>query len=135
MSVFIDTGILVCAHDRRAEGHVVANRLVRELWALPVLPVISVQVCKELWRVLRRAPGLEGEVAVLVESYLQWRVVPEDAALVGSAFGLRRDFGISLWDSWIVAAAQRAEVAQLWSVSGLAGREFDDLVVVNPLVA
>ena len=137
MSVFIDTTILVYAHDEgAAEKHTVANRLVRELWQLPVLPVISVQVCKELWRALSRSATLEREVlAQLVESYLQWRVVPEDGALVAAAFELRRNFGISIWDSWIVAAAQRAGVRQLWSDVIGAGLEFGEVTVVNPLVA
>ena len=80
MSVFVDTTILVYAHSEgAAEKHLVANRLVRELWQLPVLPVISVQVCKERWRSLQACEQMEREVADrLVESYLQWRVVPED---------------------------------------------------------
>jgi len=137
LSVFIDTTILVYAHDEgAAENHTVANRLVRELWQLPVLPVISVQVCKELWRALSRSTTLEREVlAQLVESYLQWRIVPEDRALVAAAFELRRNFGISIWDSWIVAAAQRAGVRQLWSDAIGAGLEFGEVTVVNPLVA
>ena len=90
MSVFVDTTILVSAHDREAARHVVANRLVRELWQLPVLPVISVQVCRELWRALSRSSDLERDVLVqLVQSYLKWRVVPEDGDLVAAAFELR----------------------------------------------
>ncbi len=113
----------------------VANRLVRGLWRLPVLPVISVQVCKELWSALSRSRVLEREgLAGLVESYLQWRVVPEDRALMTAAFELRRRFGISVWDSWIVAAAQRAGVRQLWSDTMEVGREFGEVLVVNPLV-
>ncbi len=135
MSVFVDTTILVSAHDRGAVRHVVANRLVRELWQLPVLPVISVQVCRELWRALNRSPDLERDVLVqLVESYLEWCVVPEDGDLVAAAFELRRRFELPVWDSWIVAAAQRAGVRQLWSDVLEAGRVFGEVTVVNPLV-
>jgi predicted nucleic acid-binding protein len=136
VSVFIDTAILVYAHDERAaEKHLVANRLVRELWKLPVLPVISVQVCKELWRTLSRSRALDREVlACLVENYLQWRVVPEDGALLAAAFELRRQHGLPVWDSWIVAAAQRAGVRQLWSDGLEAGRCFGAVEVINPLV-
>ncbi|HJM62244.1 MAG: PIN domain-containing protein [Roseibacillus sp.] len=135
MSVFVDTTILVSAHDRGAARHVVANRLVRELWQLPVLPVISVQVCRELWRALNRSPDLERDVlAQLVESYLEWCVVPEDGDLVAAAFELRRRFELPVWDSWIVAAAQRAGVRQLWSDALEAGRVFGEVTVVNPLV-
>ena len=113
----------------------VANRLVRELWQLPVLPVISVQVCRELWRALNRSPDLERDVLVqLVESYLEWCVVPEDGDLVAAAFELRRRFELPVWDSWIVAAAQRAGVRQLWSDVLEAGRVFGEVTVVNPLV-
>jgi len=137
VSVFIDTSILVCAHDARAaEKHFVANRLVRELWQLPILPVISVQVCKEFWGALSRSAGLaREEMAQLVESYLQWRVVPEDSVLLAVALQLRREFGISVWDSCIVAAAQKAEVRQLWSEGMEPGMSFGDVMVVNPLEA
>lgn len=136
MSVFIDSGILVYAHDRGAgEKHLVANRLVRELWRLPVLPVISVQVCRELWWILSQSPDLEREgLARLVASYLVWRVIPEDGELVAAALELQHRFGISVWDSWIVAAALRAGVRQLWSDS-VAVLEYGPLQVVNPLVA
>ena len=135
MSVFVDTTILVSAHDREAARHVVANRLVRELWHLPVLPVISVQVCRELWRALSHSLELEREVLVqLVQSYLEWRVIPEDGDLVAAAFDLRRRFELPVWDSWIVAAAQRAGVRQLWSESLEAGRVFGEVTVINPLV-
>ena len=135
MSVFVDTTVLVSAHDREAARHVVANRLVRELWQLPVLPVISVQVCRELWRALSRSSDLERDVLVqLVQSYLKWRVVPEDGDLVAAAFALRRRFELPVWDSWIVASAQRAGVRQLWSDSLEAGRVFGEVTVINPLV-
>ena len=55
VSVFVDTGTLVYPHDRGAGAkHVVAKRLVRELWRLPVLAVISVQVFRGLWWILQR---------------------------------------------------------------------------------
>ena len=135
MSVFVDTTILISAHDREAARHVVANRLVRELWQLPVLPVISVQVCRELWRALSHSPDLERDIlAQLIQSYLEWRVVPEDGDLVAAAFELRRRFELPVWDSWIVAAAQKAGVRQLWSDSLEAGRVFGEVTVINPLV-
>ncbi|NIP95698.1 MAG: PIN domain-containing protein [Akkermansiaceae bacterium] len=136
MSVFVDTNILVYAHDETAaEKHLVANRLVRELWQLPVLPVISVQVCLELWRVLNWSAQLaREEIGNLVGSYLQWRVIPEDRELMAAALRLRREFGISIWDSCIVAAAQRGGVQQLWSVGMEPGKRFGAVTVVNPLV-
>ena len=135
MSVFVDTTILISAHDREAARHVVANRLVRELWQLPVLPVISVQVCRELWRALSHSPDLERDIlAQLIQSYLEWRGVPEDGDLVAAAFELRRRFELPVWDSWIVAAAQKAGVRQLWSDSLEAGRVFGEVTVINPLV-
>ena len=137
MSVFVDTNILVYAHDETAaELHLVANRLVRELWQLPVQPVISVQVCLELWRVLICSGRLAAEeMSELVGSYLQWRVIPEDRELMTAALELRCEHDLSLWDSCIVAAAQKAGARQLWSTGMEAGKRFGDVTVVNPLVA
>ena len=69
----------------------------------------------------------------LVERDLNWRVIPGDGELVSAALELWLRFEISVWDSWIVAAAQRAGVHQLWSDSN-AGLEFGKLRLVSPLV-
>ena len=136
MSVFIDSRILVYAHDESAgEKHFVANRLIRELWELPVRPVISVQVCKELWRVLNRCEVMgRPETADLVRNYLQWEVIPEDEQLLATALELRGDYDLSVWDACILAAARRAGVTQLWRESLEAGREYGGVTVLNPLV-
>ena len=56
--IFVDTNILVYAHDRDAAGkHQAAKDRVASLWRLPVAPAISVQVLQELYVNLFRKGG------------------------------------------------------------------------------
>lgn len=136
MSVFVDSRILIDAHDQASgESHRAANRLVRELWQLPVRPVISSQVCKDLWRALSRSGAVSLHVAnQLVSSYLQWKVIPEDEGVVAAALELREKEGLSVRDACQVAAAQKAGVVQLWSDSLPSGRRFGRVLIRNPLL-
>jgi predicted nucleic acid-binding protein len=45
----------------------------------------------------------------IVSDYLQWDVVENDSDLLIEAMNIGEDFGISLWDAHIVAAAVRVE--------------------------
>ena len=50
ISVFVDTNILVYAHDTSAgEKHTIAKQKVEELWKKDLPPFISVQVLQELY--------------------------------------------------------------------------------------
>jgi len=134
---FVDTNILVYAHDRSAGlKHERARELVKELWSTGD-GVISTQVLQELCINLRRKAGKPlpaDDVRLLLRDYLAWEVVTNtpDSVLRALDIGLR--FKISFWDALIVDAAESAGASVLYSEDLATGQRFGHLRVVNPLV-
>lgn len=132
--VFIDTNILVYAHDLDAgEKHEKAKELVRELWDQSPAAWLSVQVLQELFVNLVRKGVESAEARELVNDYMHWRVVETTVALLTGGLDEQERWNISLWDGLILAAARSAAVKELWSEDLNEGQDYDGIVVVNPL--
>ena len=132
---FVDTNILVYAHDR-SEGtkHVQARKLVEQLWKNSE-GVLSTQVlqelCINLTRKMRNPFSLE-EVREIVQDYLRWPIVVNTADSVLRALEIEGRYKISFWDSLIVQAAERAGAATLYSEDLAPGQAYGAVRVVNP---
>jgi predicted nucleic acid-binding protein len=133
--VFVDTNILYYAlTDSRDRRHGLARRRVQELWDAPGRAAVSVQVLQELHvNLLRKADLTPAQSAQRVSHFMAWRVIDNDRALLAAAFEIQSRWRLSFWDSNIVAAAQRAGAAVLWSEDLSAGQRFGNVRVVNPL--
>lgn len=133
-AVFLDTNILVYAHDRAAgRKRVTARRRVRELWELDRPPSISVQVLQELYVNLIRKQVPAKAARETVADYLEWHVVDNDRDLLIAGISEGERWKLSFWDALIVAAARRAGADIIWSEDLNPGQRFDGVVVVNPL--
>jgi predicted nucleic acid-binding protein len=134
VDVFIDTNILVYAHDKDAgEKHARAKVLIEEFWHGRKTPCVSVQVLQELHVNLVRKGTDRDRSAGIVARYLSWRVVDNTRDLFQQALAVEKRWQISLWDSLIVAAAQRAGISTLWSEDLKPGENYGGVRVVNPL--
>jgi predicted nucleic acid-binding protein len=132
--VFIDTNILVYAHDRDAgEKHVRARELIEGFWRDRAVPCLSVQVLQELHVNLVRKGVQSDTSAEIVKRYLSWRVLDNTRHLFQQALSVQQRWRTSFWDALIVAAAQRAGVSTLWSEDLGAGQDYGGVRVVNPL--
>ena len=132
--VFIDTNILVYAHDADAgPRHVIAQQKVTALWSAPLPPSVSVQVLQELYVNLVRKGATAKAARELVTDYFVWDVVPNSAGLLQTAMTGVERWKISLWDSLIIAAARQAGAGVLWSEDLNEGQDYDGVVVLNPL--
>jgi predicted nucleic acid-binding protein len=135
---FVDTNILLYAHDRSAGvKHERARKLIEHLWATGE-GVVSTQVLQELCVNLRKKvsrPLPSEEIRRLVEDYLAWEVVTNDATSVVEALEIEKRFKISYWDALVIHAAWRAGAAVLYSEDLAQGQRYDSLQVVNPLLA
>jgi predicted nucleic acid-binding protein len=132
--VFVDTNILVYAHDADAgPRHAAAKEKLKSLWSAPLHPSISVQVLQELYINLVRKGAQPKAARELVLDYFEWDVVPNSAALLQSAMAGAERWKISLWDALIVSAAREAGAGVLWSEDLNEGQDYDGVVVVNPL--
>lgn len=133
-SVFVDTNILVYAHDRDAgDKYLAAKSALASLWDRPLPPSISIQVLQEFYVNLLRKRVEGGTAREIVLNYLEWDVVENDRALLLKGMRLRDTLRLSFWDALIVAAARTAGAKELWSEDFNPGQDLEGIVVVNPL--
>lgn len=132
---FVDTNILVYAHDRGSgDKHEIARSLIEELWSSRS-GVLSTQVLQELYVNLRRKAKRTvplDEARAILEDYLSWKVVVNDQRSILDALELEARYQLSFWDALIVQAAQAAGVDRLYSEDLSHGQRYGALELVNP---
>jgi predicted nucleic acid-binding protein len=133
---FVDTNILVYAHDRSTGAkHERARSLVEKLWTSRE-GVLSTQVLQELAVNIRRKaarPLSPEETRDLVADYLSWEIIVNTADSIVEALELESRYRISFWDAMIVHAAQVAGAGVLYSEDLSDGQAYGSVRVVNPL--
>ncbi len=134
VDVFVDTNILVYAHDKDAgEKHVVARGLTQDFWGKRETPCLSVQVLQELHvNLVKKGTEVEHS-AEIARRYLSWRVVDNTRDLFEQALREQRRWQISYWDALIIAAAKQAGVSTVWSEDLSEGQDYGGIQIVNPL--
>jgi predicted nucleic acid-binding protein len=134
---FVDTNILVYAHDRSTGiKHTRAQLLVELLWNSGN-GVLSTQVLQELCINLRRKAGNPlpmDEVRQLIREYSSWEVVTNTPESVLKALDVEVRYKVSFWDALILHAAEYAGASILYSEDLAAGQRYGAIQVVNPLV-
>ncbi len=134
---FVDTNILIYAHDRsmgiRQER---ARQLVERLWTSGQ-GVLSTQVLQELCVNLRRKvtrPLSVDEIRRLIRDYMSWEVVVNTPEAVIQALEIEARYKTSFWDALILQAAEQAGAAILYSEDLAAKQSYGTVRVVNPLI-
>jgi predicted nucleic acid-binding protein len=134
---FVDTNILVYAHDPLAGAkHDRARELMEQLW-LAGEGAVSTQVLQELVVSLRRKvadPYTAEEMRALLMDLLGWHVVVNTPQSVLRALEIEERYRISFWDAMILQAAELAGAEVVYSEDLSAGQRYGDVRVVNPLV-
>jgi predicted nucleic acid-binding protein len=134
---FVDTNILVYAHDVAAgDKHARARLLVEQLWA-DRSGVLSTQVLQEFYINIRkkaRAPLRSTEAKKWVADYLNWQLVINDGDAILEAIELEERYRISFWDALIVQAANKAGASLLYSEDLNHGQRYGQVSVENPLL-
>lgn len=131
--VFVDTNILVYAHDLDAGGkHERAKQLVAEMWRSEPFPWISVQVLQELLVTLRRKGVPTPEARETVKPYMRWRVVENDLKLLSAGMTEMERWQLSFWDGLILAAARSMGINTVYSEDLSDTHDYDGIRVENP---
>jgi predicted nucleic acid-binding protein len=132
--VFVDTNILVYAHDTEAgEKHVQAREIVESLWNRDLPPSISVQVLQEFYVNLVKKEVPLPAAHRAVRNYFVWFVVENDRQLLVNGMDEQVRWKLSFWDALILAAARRSKARAIWSEDFNTGQDYDGIVAVNPL--
>ena len=134
---FLDTNVLVYANDQSdLQRQVVAARLVGD-GIRSRRAVISSQVLSEFWvtvtrKVLTPLSHEAAEAELLRLGSMSVVAVGYDTVVL--ALHLLRRHGLSYWDGLILAAAQTARCAVVFSEDLSHGRRYGDTTVQNPFI-
>lgn len=131
---FFDTNVLVYAFDDgESEKRDISRTLIGE-HLVEGDGVLSVQVLREFYSVVRRAssPLSAGEAVEAVEYLAIFSPVTEDTAMVLRAVRRSGEISISFWDALIVESAISAGADQLFTEDLQHGQVVDGLRIENP---
>ena len=134
---FVDTNILIYAHDRSTGlKHRRAQELIEHLWETGQ-GVLSTQILQELCVNLRRKaanPPSTDEIRRLLQDYLSWEVVPNTGESIIQALEIEARYKTSFWDALILQAAESSGATVLYSEDLATGQKYGTVRVVNPLI-
>jgi len=132
---FVDTNVVVYAHDDTAGAKRDRARAVLEnLWSART-GCVSVQVLQEMYVTLTTKvpkPVEAGTAAAIVGDLSLWHVHVPGADDVVGAIALHRRHRIGFWDAMIVWSALQLGCTILWTEDLNAGQRFDGLRVRDP---
>jgi predicted nucleic acid-binding protein len=134
---FVDTNILVYAHDRDAgPKRDRSARLLEELWesgngrlSVQVLQEFYVSVTRKLATPVARSLARE-----VISSYGAWVREVTTPEIVLRAVEISDLAQLSFWDALVVSSAEQAGATLLYSEDFQAGRMIAGIRIVNPLV-
>ncbi len=133
---FIDTNVLIYAHDKDAmKKYEIAKATLRELWSERT-GVLSLQVLQEFYvNVTRKiATPLPKDLARgVVTNYAIWCVETTPAEISG-AFQIEDESGISFWDALIISSAVKSGASRILSEDLNAGQRIAGIPIENPFV-
>ncbi len=133
--VFVDTSVLVYAHDLDAEEkRAIAEHVVRQLW-VDRSGVLSTHVLYELYLKITTAiaaPVSLHDARDLVNAYRVWPVVAIELPDILAASSLSERYRLSFRDGMVVAAALKARADIVLSEALPAGDGISGIEVRNP---
>lgn len=134
---FLDTNVLVYAHDARDAGkrHIARDLLVGRD---PATLALSTQVLQEFYATVTRrlTPAVPGELArEAVRQLGDLRLVRPNAAMIIEAGLTSETAQISFWDALIVRAAVVGGCDRILTEDLNAGQTIDGVLIENPFAA
>jgi len=133
--VFLDTNIMVYAHDRSSgDKQTIAREIMDYLWEKR-RGVISVQVLQEFFvcvtkKILNPLPIKNARI--ILEYLSTWDVVANDKYITLKAIDIQERYRFSFWDSLIIQAAIQGQARILLSEDLPDGQAVKDLKILNP---
>ena len=133
--MFVDTNILVYAHDLSAGNrHAKAAAVIERLWD-DETGVISTQVLQEFYVTLTRKfkePVRPVEAREVIRNYLAWPVQHNNPEMTIRASEIEEKNGLSFWDALIIAAALQLQAQKILTEDLNHGQIIEDILIENP---
>ena len=135
--VFVDTNILVYAHDLDAGNkHDQAAEIVSQVWQSRN-GVLSTQVLQEFYVTLTRKVSStlsKLEARKLVQKYSHWHLVLNDHSIILQASEIEESNNISFCDALIVSAAYSQNVPTILTEDLNHGQIIEGIFIRNPFI-
>jgi predicted nucleic acid-binding protein len=135
--IFVDTNILVYAHDLSAgDRHAKASAVIESLWEAET-GVISTQVLQEFYVTVTRKIKdtlTPAEAREIIRNYLAWPMQINDPETTIRASEIEEKHHLSFWDALIVAAALRLHAKKIITEDLNHGQIIEGILVENPLI-
>jgi predicted nucleic acid-binding protein len=133
MSVhFVDTNILIYAHDKAAgDKHVRSLNLISRLTD-EGMGGISIQVLTEFYAVSRRLGMPDDKAEQVIYNLQAWAIHRPDVSDLLRAARLQRRYQINWWDALILNSATELGCEVLWTEDLAHGQEYGPVTVRNP---
>ena len=132
---FVDTNVLVYAHDRSAgPKHEQAQKLLHSLWE-SAQGHLSIQVLQEFYVTVTRkvAKPLSSEQALQIITNLgTWQVHSPTLDDIRKAIAIETTYNLSFWDAMIIQSSARLGCDTLWSEDLNSGQRYAGVLVANP---
>lgn len=130
---FVDTNIFIYARDKSdRRKQEIAHTLIVELWESRSL-FISVQVVTEFCAVLSKKLKVSDDVIKAeVDSLLALQPIAIDASVIKNGLELKKQYNLSYWDAWIIAAAKILGCETVVSEDLSSGASYHGVLVINP---
>ncbi len=133
--IFVDTNILVYAHDLDAgRKYEVARSLLRDLWESQT-GIISTQILQEFYvNVTRKIskPISPAQARGVLSAYAAWQVEIIRPADILQASEVQERYRLSFWDAMIVVAAAKGRADVLVTEDLNPGQIIEGVQVSNP---
>jgi predicted nucleic acid-binding protein len=137
-NIFIDTNILVYAHDLDVgDKHKEAQRIVSELWERKN-GVLSTQVLQELYVTLTKKvlhPIEKVTARRMMQRYFAWQVIINDPVIIMWASDIEEAYNLSFWDALIVSAAYAKNVTTILTEDLSPGQYIEGILIQNPFIS
>jgi len=131
---FVDTNVLIYAHDIDAKvKHEAAKRVLQELWGERT-GVLSMQVLQEFYvNVTRKIsrPLSKESARLVVSTYTAW-CIDTSPAEISSAFRIEDEAHIGFWDALIMATVIKSGATRLLSEDLNSGQTIAGVKIENP---
>jgi len=133
--VFVDTNILIYAHDNEAGlKQERASQILGELWQAKK-GVMSTQVLQEFYvNVTRKIPTplKRATARDIIRQYSAWPIVEPDVDMIIFASEMEERHTLSFWDALIIAAACRIGAEKIITEDLNHGQNIDGMTIENP---
>ena len=134
---FVDTNVLIYAHDLDAKTkHEAAKHILQKLWS-ERSGVLSMQVLQEFYVNVRRKipkPISKESARLVVGTYAIWCIETTTAEIL-AAFRIEDQSQIGFWDAPIVASALKVGASRILSEDLNAGQFISGIRIENPFAS